>query len=65
MLRSTTNMTPGKLRRFARQRGLSLDQLNALVRLLGCDPPALDAAIARLRGHSTNVNDNIPDYRRN
>ena len=59
MLRRTNNGTPGKLKRFARQRGLSLDQLNALATILGWDPPALDAAIARLRGHPPNANDNI------
>jgi hypothetical protein len=58
MLRRTTNRTPGNLRRFARQRGLSLDQLNALARLLGWDPATLDAAIARLRGHPASSNDN-------
>lgn len=63
MLRRTTNTMPGKFRRFARQRGLSLDQLNALARMLGWDPPALDAAIVRLRGHSAHGNDNMPGSR--
>lgn len=38
-----------KLVRFARRRGVTRAQLQALVALIGWDKVALDAAIARLR----------------
>jgi|GEM_PF-5353594 hypothetical protein len=58
MLRRNTNSTSGKLRRLARQRGLSLEQLTALARILGWDMAAIDAAIARLLFGRAGANDN-------
>lgn len=58
MLRRNTNATSGKLRRLARQRGLSLEQLTALARILGWDMAAIDAAIARLLLGRAGANDN-------
>jgi len=58
MLRRLTNPTSGNLARLARERGVSLEQLRALVRMIGWDASALDAAIARLRGRTVLANDN-------
>jgi hypothetical protein len=58
MLCRNTNATSGKLRRLALQRGLSLEQLTALARILGWDMAAIDAAIARLLLGRADANDN-------
>jgi hypothetical protein len=57
MLRRMENPTSGKLSRYARRRGVTVEQLRAVIILVGWDPATLDAALARLRGHPSSIND--------
>lgn len=58
MLRRTKNPETEKLRSVARRRAITVEQLRAVVGLVGWDPAALDAAAIRLRGYPAGENDN-------